>query len=232
MKYIGLLSSDARGKNGGNVASRNRYGTYFRTHVSPVQPRTPNQVANRQQFGAISGAWRSLTSAQQLGWNTLATTVVFKNTLGQPYNPTGAQLFMLFSRTLIATGGSAYADAPSTLPTIPALTGITPTITVTTGAVSAMSLAFTPTPVPTGNALMVYASKVVSLGVNFTSRSTYRFITYATASTASPLDVLSAYEAVFGTPAATGKIAFRAKFADTTTGYYGPLQAAIAIVGG
>lgn len=125
MKYIGLISSDARGKNGGNVASRNRYGTYLRRHASPVQPRSPLQIANRQTFGAISGAWRALTAAQQLGWNTLATTVVYKNSLGQPYNPTGAQLFMLFSRNLILNGGSSYADAPTTLPTIPSLNSIT-----------------------------------------------------------------------------------------------------------
>lgn len=127
MKYIGLISSDARGKNGGNVASRNRFGTYLRTHVSGVQPRTALQQANRQAFGAISSAWRALTDQQQQGWNTLATTVTFRNSLGQSYNPTGAQLFMMFSRNLIAQGGTTYADAPTTVPTIPALTSLTPT---------------------------------------------------------------------------------------------------------
>jgi hypothetical protein len=128
MKYIGLISSDARGKNGGNVASRNRFGTYLRRHVAPVQPRSSSQLANRQTFGAISGAWRALTAAQQQGWNTLATTVTFKNSMGQTYNPTGAQLFMLFSRNLVLNGGSSYADAPTTLPSIPSLTSITPQV--------------------------------------------------------------------------------------------------------
>lgn len=127
MKYIGLVSSDARGKNGGNVASRNRFGTYLRRHVSGVQPRSASQQSNRQTFGAISGAWRGLSAAQQQGWNTLATTITFKNTLGAAYSPTGAQLFMLFSRNLIRQGGTTYAAAPTNLPTIPPLTSITPT---------------------------------------------------------------------------------------------------------
>ncbi len=230
MKYIGLISSDARGKAGGNVASRNRFGTYLRRHVSPVQPRTASQVANRQAFGAISSAWRGLTAAQAQGWNTLATTVTFKDTLGGSYNPTGAQLFMLFSRNLIRNGGTANAVAPTAIPSIPALNSITPTITVTTGAVTAISLAYAPTPVPAANTMFIYASKAVSSGVTFTSASIYRFITATTAAEASPIALLSEYEAVFGTPPATGKIAFRAKYIDSASGYPGPLTQAIAVI--
>jgi hypothetical protein len=231
MKYIGLISSDARGKNGGNVASRNRYGTYLRRHVSPVQPRTASQVANRQAFGAISGAWRALTASEQQGWNTLATTVTFKNSLGGTYNPTGAQLFMLFSRYLIALGGTTNATAPTTLPSIPALTSITPTVTVSSGAVSAISLAYSPTDVPAGTALQVQATKAVSSGVTFTGKSLYRNITFIVASTASPADLLTGYTSKFGTPPTTGNIGFRARLIDTATGYPGPLQQAIVPIG-
>lgn len=231
MKYIGLISSDARGKNGGNVASRNRFGTYLRRHVSPVQPRTASQQSNRQAFGAISSAWRSITAAEQQGWNTLATTVTFKNTLGAAYSPTGAQLFMLFSRNLIRAGGSTNAVAPTNIPTIPAILSMTPTVTVTTGAVSAISLAYTPTPTPSGVLGFVYASKVLGTGVNFVSKSQYRFIDNLGAAAASPADLLDAYTAVFGTPAITGKIFFKMRFIDSATGYYGPDFLAAAAVG-
>jgi hypothetical protein len=230
MKYIGLISSDARGKDGGNVASRNRFGTYLRAHVSPVQPRTTSQVANRNAFGAISSAWRGLTAAEVQGWNTLASTVTFKDTLGSSYNPTGAQLFMLMSRNLIRNGGSANANAPVAIPAIPALLTLTPTITVTGGAVTAISLAFTPTPVPTGVAMFIYASKSVSTGISFVSPSQYRFMVAVAAAADSPEALLTPYTTVFGTPPITGKINFRARFIDTNSGYSGPLIQGTGII--
>jgi hypothetical protein len=230
MKYIGLISSDARGASGGNVASRNRFGTYLRAHVSPVQPRTTSQVANRNAFGAISSAWRGLTAGEVQGWNTLATTVTFKDTLGNSYSPTGAQLFMLMSRNLIRNGGSTNANAPTAIPAIPALLTLTPTITVTAGAVSAISLAFTPTPVPAGVAMFVYASKAVSAGVTFVSPSQYRFVTAEAAATASPIALLTPYTALFGTPPITGRINFRARYIDTASGYSGPLIQGTAVI--
>jgi hypothetical protein len=230
VKYIGLISSDARGKNGGNVASRNRFGTYLRKHVSPVQPRTPLQQSNRQTFGAISSQWRTLSAQEQQGWNTLATTVTFKNTLGAAYNPTGAQLFMLFSRNLTAGNGTpTYATAPTTLPTIPAVTSLTPTITVTSGAVSAISLAYAPE-VPSTNWYFVYASKALGTGITFVSKSQFRFLTALTNSDSSPYAALTDYANVFGTPPITGKIFFKIRAVDLATGYYGPdilAQAAI-----
>jgi hypothetical protein len=127
MKYTGLISSDARGKDGGNVASRNRFGTYLRRHVAGVQPRSTAQMANRNTFGALSSSWRGLTAAQVQGWNTLASTVTFKDSLGASYNPTGAQLYMLFSRNLNRAGIATAASAPTAVPSIPAITGLTAT---------------------------------------------------------------------------------------------------------
>jgi hypothetical protein len=298
MKYIGLISSDARGKNGGNVASRNRFGTYLRRHVAGVQPRSTSQVANRNAFGALSSAWRGLTAAQQQGWNTLATTVSFKDTLGNSYNPTGAQLFMLFSRNLNTAGIATQATAPTAVPSIPAITSLTSawtygfstasvtltaggtgysagTFTVTwstgttatgpftvsggviqspltptvfgagqtgtavvtfsgggTGAAATAqlgtvvvpnySVGFAPSPVPASAYLLIYASKALSVGSSFTSKSQLRYLAKAANGATSSQTLHTQWTNVFGSPPNHGRIRTRAHFIDNTTGYPGP----------
>jgi hypothetical protein len=298
MKYIGLISSDARGASGGNVASRNRFGTYLRAHVSGVQPRTTSQVANRNAFGALSSAWRGLTAAQTQGWNTLATTVTFKDSLGNSYSPTGAQLYMLFSRNLNRAGIATAATAPTAVPAIPAITGLTATwvygfttasvtltgggtgyastgtFTVTwtkgttasgtyvagagvitsltltvfgsgqsgtatfafsgggTGATATATLSpvltpeyavsFTPTPVPASVYMFFYASKAVSVGTSFTSKSQLRFLGYAMNGATSSQTLHSQWTTAFGSPPNHGRIRTKAHYIDNTTGYPGP----------
>lgn len=230
MKYIGLLSSDARGKVGGNVASRNRYGTYMRAHVSPVQPRTPRQQANRQTFGSLSSQWRAQSAAQQAGWQTLASTVVFRDQLGQTYNPSGAQLFLMLARILTQqNGATTIPSLPQALPSLPSIESISPSITVASGAVTAISVAMNPGP-PIGNTYFIYASKVVGLGVNFIAPSLFRYLTNVNDNSANPVQLLTEYTTVFGAPATTGKIGFKFRVVDAITGYYGSDILAIATI--
>jgi hypothetical protein len=70
---FGAIVVDGRGKINGFVASRNTYGSYFRTKVTPANPNTTAQALVRGQFTAVSQAWRGLTSSQRLGWFNLAT---------------------------------------------------------------------------------------------------------------------------------------------------------------
>jgi len=104
MKYISPLFSEARNKLGGTVFARNRSGPYTRARVAPVQPRTPNQQANRAGFQEITQAWRGLTVAERLTWNAAAPTITLKDTIGQSFNPSGFQLFVSCNRNLAPTG--------------------------------------------------------------------------------------------------------------------------------
>jgi len=43
IKFSAIVS-DARGKIGGNVFSRNKGGSYIRSYVKPINPSTPKQT--------------------------------------------------------------------------------------------------------------------------------------------------------------------------------------------
>ncbi len=92
-KYLGTLTSDARGKVGGIILSRSRAGTTIKGHAVPVNPSTPRQQLIRTSLAAAGRAWRALDGSTQAGWVLLADTYTWTNSLGTNYTPTGQQLF-------------------------------------------------------------------------------------------------------------------------------------------
>src|SRR3546814_20356183 len=66
---FGALMTDARGKLGGHVFSKNRAGSYLRTKVTPVNPQTSYQTSVRALFGAISPQWSGLSQAVRDSFN-------------------------------------------------------------------------------------------------------------------------------------------------------------------
>jgi hypothetical protein len=86
MRYLSPLLSDARGKLGNTVFSRNPSGLYSRANTPPAQPRTVSQQTGRANFGTIAEAWRSNAGAPiVLGDATLTTNAVGANSYTQIY---------------------------------------------------------------------------------------------------------------------------------------------------
>lgn len=129
MKYLpGLLAGQLSGKAGNTVASRNKFGSYFRTRVNPMLVQNSYTGAVRANFGGNSQAWRTLTEAQRTGWTALGASISRTNSLGQTYHPTGAQMYNSVNRNIFTYGGTALAAAP--VYTAPAtLVTVTPTAT-------------------------------------------------------------------------------------------------------
>lgn len=94
MRYIGTISSDARGKLGGMVATRARNGTNFKAHAAPVNPRSVYQQFQRSLIANGISAWKALTQLQQGTWSVLAAQYAYTNSLAQVYAPTGMQLWV------------------------------------------------------------------------------------------------------------------------------------------
>ena len=69
---FGNIVSEARGKLGGVVFSRNTSGAYARQKVSPVQPRTPAQLNQRSRLTAVSKVWETLTQNQREAWKAFS----------------------------------------------------------------------------------------------------------------------------------------------------------------
>lgn len=81
---------------------------------------------------------------------------------------------------------------------------------------TALSVAYTVTPLAAGDILVIEATNQVSRGINFMPRSAYKFIMHTAAAAASPANILSAYTAIYGALISDGKIFLRARVIDST----------------
>lgn len=195
MKYLG---DPASGSYQGKTASRNRFGQYFRTRASPVQPRTVAQLNQRARMSTNAAAWRGLTSAQQYGWASLGASITRQDSLGQSYTLNGFMAYTSINNNKLDAGDAAIADAtaivtPGDL--------ISATITLTNAA---FSVAYTATPLAAGVRLFIWVSPQRSAGVTF--NGDYRLLSVTAAAAASPANILAAYTAKFGVPITGNKI--------------------------
>lgn len=207
--------ADMRNKLNGTVFSKNRYGAYTRTKVTPVNPQTDSQQNARNNLATNSAAWRGLTEAQRQGWIDAAVQFPFTDIFGNAKILSGQALYCKLNGNLVNAGEVAIADAPNPV-AIPALTNIALTAT----DAPTLSLAFGPTPVPADFALQVFATGNVPPGRSFV-KNLYRFITTVPAAGATPANILAAYQAVHGNPVADQKISVRCFLVSTITGQAG-----------
>lgn len=195
MKFLGPPSS---GSQAGTTNSRNRNGQYTRSRATPVNPRSVAQVNTRARQSTNAAAWRALTGGQRAGWGSLGTSMTRTDSLGQSYNLTGAQAYNSINNNNAAAGNATVSDAP-VLTTPTGVASVTLTLTS-----SSFSVAFTPTPLGSGQKVFVRASPQRSAGVTF--EADYRLIFVGAAASASPANILSAYTARFGAPVTGNKI--------------------------
>lgn len=164
----------------------------------PVNPSSTAQQAVRSRLGTNAASWRTLTANQRQGWESLGAQMQRTDALGQTYTLNGFAAFCSVNNNLSACGENNVTDAP-------ALTSPTPIDTVTlTLTPSSFSVAFTPTPLATGEKVMVYASPQRAAGRTY--ESDYRLIFVGAAATASPSNILAGYSARFGAPVSGNRI--------------------------
>jgi hypothetical protein len=160
VKFLSTLVSAASGSAGGLVASRNRYGQYFRRRADPVNPNTDLQVAVRTWLRQAVNAWNAiLTDDERAAWNLYAANTPVIGKLGQMQTLSGQTMFV---RTMISgfqIGGdvAAYATAPGIF-NLGTFTAPVTTATVASG----LSVAFTNTDYwaeDAGSALMIFQGR-------------------------------------------------------------------------
>lgn len=222
---FGSFIVDGRNKVNGHVVSKNRYGSYIRTKVTPVNPQTDAQQAARNNLATNSQAWRGLTEAQRQSWIDAAQNFPFTDIFGNIKFLSGQALYVKLNNNLVAGGQAAISDAPAPVAT-PALDSIALTAAAGTPAVS---LTFAPTPVPADFNLFIDMTPNVTPGKSFV-KNLYRRVTVIADGDTSPQNLLTAYSALFGNPVEGQKIFCRAFFVSQITGQAGiPLQT-VAIV--
>jgi len=217
---FGAIVTDGRGKLGGHVLTKNRQGAAMRTKSSPVQRRTNSQQASKNRFTTLTQAWRVLTEAQRLAWNSAAPDYIQTNIFGDTYAPTGKNLFMLLNETLLI-GGFAMISAPVLAVSPVPITAFA----VASNTSAAQTLSFAPTPIAADNFFIVEATRPLSAG-KYAPGSAFRILSIRAAADISPLNTFAEYQSLFGTPVTGKKIFFRVTAANSDTGIRGiPLQA-------
>lgn len=188
------LMADMRGKVNGTVASKNRAGAYFRTKVSPVQRQTVAQQGIKAGLTLNAQAWRSLTDTQRAAWNAAVENFKKTDIFGNSRNPSGFNLYTRLGQNAITTGND-----PADLPPLPNAVSSPGAMTLTGAAGSpALSLAFANSPGGTDDYFIVQATAQVSAGKSFV-KNLFRQILVTAQAPTTPINLLSAYTAKFGT---------------------------------
>ena len=209
----GAMVSQASGRIGGTIFSRNRGGAYVRNGSIPTTVTTRFAQQIKSVTAAQSQAWAGLDAAEQEQWREWATQNPVINRLGQSRTLSGHQAFVQINGRLVYAGFSPLASPPVGDAPAPFFPG---TVTFV-DAPLALTVAFTPTPAPAGIAVQCYAYLANSPGVSYV-RNRLALVTTSTVAAATPLNIAEDVEDRFGTPQVGQTLHIGLRALDTTSG--------------
>ena len=209
---FGSFMVDGRGKVNGHVVSKNRAGSYVRTKVTPVNPRTAQQLGVRSRLTSLSTGWRGLTQPQRASWNSAVRNFVRTDIFGDLKTPSGFNLYQSLNGNLLKAGQAQITTAPN--PAAVAIVNIGALTLTVAGGVVSLALSG---PVPAGVTCVVKATAPLSAGISFVKTQLRQLATFAPA-TASPLVLTAAYAARFGAFSAGQRIFVSIQFVNNLTG--------------
>lgn len=219
------LISDMRNKLNGSVFARNRGGAYLRTKVTPVNPKTSAQVAQRSLLTTYAQAWRSLTEAQRLAWSAAVGSWAKTDIFGNIVNPSGNTLYIRLNINVALAGGTALTTPPSPV----GAQALTELSVVSDVSSSTVTITFLPAAVPADHSMVIESTPMLSPGIS-NANAKYRVIKTLAPAAASPDNAFTSQTAKFGALVAGQKIFIRAKFINQLTGEVSQQLNASAIV--
>jgi hypothetical protein len=222
----GPLVTDARNKVGGVVFSKNRSGAYTRKKVSPVQPRTADQLGVRANFTALSKTFATtLTVAQVTSWNSYAASTPTKDRFGATIYLTGLNQYQKLNRNL-DTIGAAKITTPPTSTTVTDIGGIA----LSQSSTTPYDVSATPTNNNiSGETIAWYGAAPTDTGKTNVA-SSFRLIGTTAGPTTGAIDITAMYVGKFGNVATGKRLNIRAKNISSTTGGAGVAYAASIVL--
>lgn len=219
---FGMMMTDASGKLGGQVFSKNRGGSYVRTKVTPTNPQTTAQMVVRGIFASISSAWSSLTEASRLSFNNLVGDYGTTDIFGDLHNPSGKALFQRLNQNLEISGQAQITVCvpPEAVPFA--------NLTSVTGDVSTTKLDVITTGNTTGSQVVIWATPSLSQGTTFV-KNRLRQLTVVAGAEPVEVDVWDDYVAKFGAPVAGANIYFGVRVINAN-GQASPLETVKAVI--
>lgn len=202
--------TDARGKLGGQVFSKNRGGAYVRTKVTPTNARTVAQQASRSILGVLSIGWNALTPTAVKAWNEAVNDWKSTDVFGDLKTPSGKNLYIQLNKNLIQSNQVALALPPGKVE-VPVFTGTAVDVDIDGIEITIQGLSS----VPVDTVLQVWATPALPNGVSYV-KNRLRVIGYMPAGAIDTLLLFNDYEAKFGTIVDDQRIAFEFKYISKT----------------
>lgn len=190
---FGSLLTDLRNSIGSDTYSRNKGGAYVRTRSTPANPQTTRQQEVRAKMTNISQAWASLSDSERQQWIEAAANFPYRNQFGDTYFLSGIALHNALNLSL-ANISKPYIASPPAAESLPGLSSLSVTARVTTNRVR---IAFSPSPIPAGYAMNVYATDSISPGINYV-KNRLRWIYYLDPGDSSPFTLSGQWNLKFG----------------------------------
>jgi len=219
---FGMMMTDASGKLGGQVFSKNRGGSYVRTKVTPTNPQSTAQMSVRGIFASISSRWSSLTEAQRNSFNGFVLAYARTDIFGDLRNPSGKSLFQRLNQNL-ELSGQAQIDTCTSPVEVPFAN-----LESAAGAVAGATFAVDYAGDLTGSKVVVWATPQLSQGTKFV-KNQLRQLTVANGVNAGTVSIQSAYVAKFGLPVAGANITIGVRVINAN-GQASPLETLKAVI--
>jgi len=207
--------AEGRGSIAGTTFSRNKGGSYARQRVTPTNPQTAAQQAQRSRVSELAGHWgNTLTQVQRDGWGVFAENFTLTDVFGDTLVLSGAQAYTRINSRLLAAALTRIDGAPADQD-VTDLTSASAEIDLN-GTIAVVT--FAPTPVGASDHLQVFATPGVSPGISF-MKNRLRLIATSAAAQAADFDFRSAYVAKYGAlPAAGRKVGIRVRTIRSSNG--------------
>lgn len=220
---FGMMMTDARGKLGGQVFSKNRAGAYIRSKVTPSNPQTLDQQANRALLGSTSRGWSSLTDDDRTAWNAAVVNWPKKTIFGATSIPSGKSLYVELNKNLSAAGQSNISTPPAKAD-IPVL-GLTGVVF----DISSGTMVISYTGSPDIYLLQVRATPILSQGTS-NAKNRFRVIYTKNEDGFDDNDAYDAYVAKFGSLSAGANVQVSVALISPTTGQISVTENVTAVV--
>jgi hypothetical protein len=219
---FGMMMTDARGKLGGQVFSKNKGGAYVRTKVTPTNPQTTFQTGVRTLFALFSQQWSGLSDAARSAWDGAVSNWSTTDIFGDLKNPTGKSLFLRLNQRAVNAGYTSFTAVPAKAEMVE---GICTEVEIEIGASSIVA-----SDIYTGSGARVVfsATPVLSAGTTY-AKNRLRDIYNELGSIYDSVTLYEAYVARFGVPAVGANIYFGIKYV-LASGQSSPVQTIKAVV--
>ena len=188
---FGMMMTDASGKLGGHVFSKNKGGSYVRTKATPTNPQTAAQMSVRSIFAQITSGWSALTEAQRASFRNAVDSFKKTDVFGDLKAPTGKQLYQRLNQNLALVNQALLQSAPQP-EQIEIPTGLTPIASILAEEFDLAMAGDT-----SNSQVMIFATAPLSQGTKYV-KNKLRLLTTEAGANPFGTDIFAAYTAKYG----------------------------------